>query len=259
MFDLELSRAILAAKKAGDVIKEVYSHPFKIWHKSKEQPVTEADRGADKIIQSTLLSAFPDDGWLSEESADTSERLHKKRVWIVDPLDGTKEFIAKIPEFAVSIGLSVNGSAVVGVIYNPISGELLSGSKGGGAFLLDKQVFVSNEENLNKARILSSRSETARGEWKNFEGRFIIQESGGLACKMLGIATGQAEGSFTLKPKSEWDFCAGTLIIQEARGRATHLDGSPLTFNNMKPRVPGLVYGNQAIHTQLLQFLKDEC
>lgn len=255
MFSRELSIAINAAKLASTAIMKVYATPFEVQHKSKEQPVTEADRQANDIIQKTILTAFPDDGWLSEESIDEAKRLNKKRVWIVDPLDGTKEFIAKIPEFAISIGLSVEGRTVVGVILNPATGRLFTAEKGKGAFCDGKSIRVSAETNLTQARILSSRSETSRGEWTNYQGKFVIQESGGMAHKMSVVAEGNAEGSFSLQPKSEWDLCAGLVLIEEAGGKVTHLDGSPFLFNKQNPHEPDIVYGNRAIYQKLIKFL----
>lgn len=255
MYKQEYELAIKAALKAGDAIMAVYTTSFKVDHKSPEQPITEADRQANQIILKTLLGAYPNDGWLSEETLDNPERLKKERVWIVDPLDGTKEFITRVPEFAVSIGLAVNGEAVAGVIYNPSTKQMFSGYKGGGAFLNEKKISVSKTTTLTYAKILASRSEIKRGEWKDFDGKFEIIPSGGMAHKMAMIATGEADGSFSLSPKNEWDFCAGTLLIKEAGGLVSRRDGSNFLFNKANPKTEDIVYGNKAIHKQLLEIL----
>lgn len=254
-YEREHELAKVAALKAGEAIMAVYATAFKVDHKSPEQPITEADRQANQIIQKTLLDAFPDDGWLSEETLDNHERLKKKRVWIVDPLDGTKEFINHIPEFAVSIGLSVDGEAVVGAIYNPSTKELFHGFQGGGAFLNGEKISVSKTTDLANAKILASRSEIKRGEWENFDKKFDVIKSGGMAHKMSVVVRGMADGSFSLSPKNEWDFAGGTLLMQEAGGIVSHKDGSPITFNKDNPRTGDIVYGNKSIHKQLLDIL----
>lgn len=247
-----------AARAAGEAIARVYAGPFTVEHKSKDQPVTEADREANRIIREEIARVFPDDGWLSEETVDDGSRLQKKRVWIVDPLDGTKEFIAKIPEFAVSIGLAVEGVAVVGVIFNPATGELFQAAQGAGALQNGKPIRVSGNSDLSRAKILASRSETARGEWKPFEGRFQIEMFGGMAWKMALVASGRADGSFSLTPKNEWDVCAGALIVAEAGGIVTHPKGTPLLFNGKKTRLEGILYANPAIHEKLFKMLEAE-
>lgn len=251
MFQHEYQIAIQAAQKAGGIIQKYYHADYTIEKKSPDQPVTIADREANEAIKQTLLTAFPADGWLSEETSDTKERLQKNRVWIVDPLDGTKEFINKIPEFAVSIALVVDQKPVVGVVYNPASGELFSVCKQGGAYLNKQKILVSQTRSLKQAIILASRSELSRNEWDPYQGCFHIKPSGGMAYKMSVVACGLADASFSLQPKTEWDFAAATLLIEEAGGRVCQLNGDPFLFNQTNPRVPGLVYGNP----QILQIL----
>ncbi len=256
MFEEELKVAKSAALKAGQAIMAVYATDFLVDHKSPEQPVTEADRRANQIIQQELLTVFPSDGWLSEETVDSPERLKKSRVWIVDPLDGTKEFVNKVPEFAVSIGLVFNGEAVVGVIYNPATGEMFFARKGGGAFVNEKTSLVSSQNNFSHALVLASRSESKRGEWKPYENKFVIQQSGGMAHKMSQVACGKADASFSLTPKNEWDFCAGTLIIHEAGGCASLPNGQPFIFNQPDPLVPGVLYSNQKLYQDFLDLIQ---
>lgn len=255
-YQKELQTAVEAAKLAGDHIKKIYNSSFTVEYKSKEQPITEADRGSNEIIKSIIDKNFPLDGWLSEETLDTADRLQKKRVWIIDPLDGTKEFISHVPEFAVSIGLSVDGKSVVGVIYNPITDELLAGALGHGATLNNKTIHVTSNTSLNTSRILASRSELARNEWKPFEGEFEIIPSGGMAHKIATVAAGKATASFSLSPKNEWDFCGGTIIIEEAGGQIGQKDGTPFTFNKANPLTQNIVYGPKTIFAELVKKLE---
>lgn len=252
MFKQELEVACQAAMCAGDAIMEVYQTAFSVDIKSPDQPVTEADRRSNVVIYNHIHQNFPQDGWLSEETVDDEIRLKKNRVWIVDPLDGTKEFISKVPEFAVSIGLQIDGEAVVGVIYNPVTKEMFSAQKGGGAFLNGMPIRVSEQSQLLKAVVLASRSESKRGEWKPYEGEFIISPSGGMAHKMTQVASGKADASFSLTPKNEWDFCAGVILVQEAGGRATLPSGEALIFNKQSPLVPGILYSNKNLYDAFL-------
>ena len=132
-FAEELRAAERAAREAGGIIAGLYQGDYRVKEKSRGNPVTTADLNANRAIREILAGRFPDDAWLSEEDADDPKRLDRSRVWIVDPLDGTREFIRGIPEFCVSIGLAVNGSPVLGVIYHPLRRELFDAVRGGGA------------------------------------------------------------------------------------------------------------------------------
>ena len=252
-FDAEYQVALHAALKAGEVVEKYFHQTVAVRHKSKNQPVTVADDEANAIIHQLVFNSFPKDGWLSEETKDNHLRLSCNRVWIVDPLDGTKEFINSIPEFAISIALVVKGRPVVGVVYNPITKEMFSAQVGKGAFLNQLSIHVSSQSDLVQAKILASRSELARDEWKSIEGGFHIVPAGGMAYKMVLVACGKCDGSFSLQPKSEWDICAGHLIVEEAGGMVTQLDGSAFVYNQKNVRVMGIVHSNSLLHSQILK------
>ncbi|HXN84850.1 MAG TPA: inositol monophosphatase family protein, partial [Candidatus Binataceae bacterium] len=131
----EADYARKAALAAGEILKRYYGTKYEIGSKGRDNPVTVADTEADSAIKSILTGAFPDYGWLSEETVDNSDRLDKRRVWIVDPLDGTKEFINGIPEFSVAIALIEDGVPILGVTYNPIKREMYSSARGVGCHL----------------------------------------------------------------------------------------------------------------------------
>src|SRR5580700_3582670 len=175
-YDRELTIARDGAIAAGAILQRYFRDGgYQIDSKGKNNPVTTADFEADSELKQILREAFPAYGWLSEETADNDDRLTRERVWIVDPLDGTKEFIKGIPEFVVAIALAEHGVPVLGVSYNPIKQELFSGIPGAGCFLDGKPVTVSNTSTLEHSTILASRSETARGEWKAYEGRVTVR------------------------------------------------------------------------------------
>lgn len=247
--------AVAAARAAGAVIRAIYTTDYTVDYKGKDSPVTVADRDANQKIHEILQSAFPDYGWLSEETADSPTRLSCRRVWVVDPMDGTKEFIQKIPEFAVSIGLVEDGVPVLGVAYNPLLGRLFWAVRGQGAWCEEQQLHVSGTARLADATILSSRSETKRGEWAAFASLFRTRATGSAAYKLALVASGEADATFTLVPKNEWDICAGALLVEEAGGMVTHLDGQPLRFNQPKTVLPGLVASNGLLQAQILDLI----
>ena len=246
--DPELKLAIAAAQQAGSTIMNYYEADYEIKDKGYHNPVTTADHASDSLLKSMLGEAFPDYGWLSEETVDSPERMKKERVWVVDPLDGTKEFIEGVPHFVVSIALVEDDQSVLGVLYNPVTEELFSATRGTGAFLNDKPVRCASKENPVDMIILNSRSETRRGLWKPFDGVFgELQAIGSVAYKLGLTAAGKADIFASLRPKNEWDICAGNCLINEAGGKLINLNGQPVTYNNTSTLIsPGLIAGDKA-------------
>ncbi len=252
----EKSLAIAAARAAGDIIRTIYETNYTVEYKSGDNsPVTRADREANRKIHTMLHANFPDYGWLSEETVDSPARLTTRRVWVVDPMDGTQEFIQKIPEFAVSIGLIEAGWPILGVVYHPSLDQLFWAVRGQGAWCGSRPLRVPATSRLAEATILSSRSETKRGEWKDFTSLFRARPLGSIAYKLACLASGEADASFTLRPKNEWDICAGTLLVEEAGGRVTTLSGKPVRFNQPTTLLQGVVASNGRLHTQLLELV----
>ena len=249
----EADYARKAALAAGEILMRYYGTDYEVGSKGKNNPVTIADTEADSAIKAILMHAFPDYGWLSEETVDNDERLSKRRVWIVDPLDGTKEFINKIPEFCVAIGLSDDGEPVVGVTYNPITQEMWWSGRGMGCHLGDHRVRATRTRVLQRASVLASRSETARGEWEVFHGVLKAVPKGSVAYKLAMVAGGKADATFTRSPKNEWDIGSGAALIIEAGGKMTDIDGNPMVFNKKITKCAGLVASNGILHDQLMQ------
>ena len=213
-------------------------------------PVTAADRAADRALREVLLREG--EGWLSEESTDDLSRLEKQRVWVVDPLDGTLEFVAGIPEWCVSVGLVENSRVVAGGITNPASGETFLGSLENGLTYNGKAVRASVRTTLGGAVVLASRSEVRRGEWEVFGNSPIaIRPTGSVAYKLALVAAGLADATWTLVPKHEWDVAAGVALVHAAGGFAECLDRSMPTFNNRSPVFPGLIAGGLALREKI--------
>jgi myo-inositol-1(or 4)-monophosphatase len=252
-----LEVAIDAAHAAGRAIRALYGRDMPVGRKGEAGPVTEADLASNACIRSLLSEAFPDDGWLSEESADRSDRLEKSRTWIIDPLDGTWEFTTGVPEFVVSIGLSVEGAAVLGVLYNPITEETFSGLRGEGAWLNGVPMHVSPTSDLAASAFCVSRTEIGKGLLKRFEGRLNLHPKGSIAYKCGLVAAGRYEGVFTHNPRNEWDICAGVAIIEAAGGRVTDRHGQPYRFNQSDPLKRPLIGSNTHVHGALLAALNE--
>jgi myo-inositol-1(or 4)-monophosphatase len=223
-------------------------------YKTGHDPVTEADRAVDAALRKELLR--DGEGWLSEESVDDRSRLDKNRVWIVDPLDGTREFIAGIPEFCVSVAMVQDGIPVAGGVCNPATNEVFLGSPETGVTYNGKPVHASQRKSLKGALVLASRSETKRGEWKRFEkGLLEVRPVGSVAYKLALVSAGLADATFTLTPKHEWDVAGGAALVSSAGGFVSTLQNSALRCNNKSPLLSGLVACGPFLHDELLSLL----
>ena len=226
---------------------------FKVGH----DPVTEADRAIDAVLRQNLLR--DGEGWLSEESVDDLARLDKECVWVVDPLDGTREFVKGIPEFCASIGYVRNGSPVAGGIFNPATNETFIGAIDSGVLYNGEPARASQRNGLQGASALASRSEIKRGEWKKFEqGPLQIVAMGSVAYKLAKVSAGLADITFTLTPKNEWDVAAGAALVVSGGGFVTTLDNAPLRANNRDPLLSGLIAGGPNLREDLLALLESD-
>lgn len=249
--------AVEAARCAADIIRRYYKTELEIELKGEDDPLTAADRESNACIHALVTQAFPDDGWLSEETADSKARLAKRRVWIVDPLDGTKEFTQHIPEFCVCIALVEDGRPIVGVELNPAADRLYVAVRGHGTTVDGAPARVSTQRVVADAEVMASRSEDKRGEWDAFKARCKVVLTGSVAFKLAQLSTGHGDATFTLTPKNEWDICAGSLLVEEAGGRVTGLDGKPLVFNQSSPLRPGMIASNGVLHQGLLALIAE--
>ena len=227
--------------------------------KGKGNPVTDADIEADDILKEILIKETPDFGWLSEETRDSKLRLDKKMVWVVDPLDGTKEFVEGIPNFVISIGLVENGIPVLGTIYNPVSEELFTAYKGNGVKLNGEYYRVSDNIQFSQMSMLNSRSETKAGLWKPYEKYFEeVKPIGSIAYKLALVSTSKSDMLGSLKPKNEWDICAGHCLINESGGKLLTSQGKEISYNNKDTLItPGLIAGNAIVVDNMVKLIQD--
>ena len=251
-----LERIQTALEAAVAAIAPFITVPVRADEKSAGRgPVTEADRAADRVLLKALLR--DGEGWLSEETVDDLVRLEKRHVWVVDPLDGTLEFVAGIPEWCVSVAFVENGRVVAGGILNPLTKETFLGHVEHGITYNGKPSQVGQTKDLNGALVLASRSEVRRGEWRPFENEpFQIRPMGSVAYKLARVAAGLADATWTLTPKNEWDVAAGAALVQAAGGFVRSLSSPDLAFNNKSSLLPGFVAAGPYLKEPILSLLR---
>jgi myo-inositol-1(or 4)-monophosphatase len=255
MVKKDLAKIKYALSEAKRTASKFTSGQIEAELKAGGDPVTAADVELDKVLKECLCD--DGDGWLSEETVDDLTRLDRSRVWVVDPLDGTREFIQGIDEWCISIGLVENGRVVAAGIYNPPRDQLFLGSRPTGVTLNGDRARISKCSTLAGARILASRSEVKRGEWDRFkDAPFNIVPCGSVAYKLAQVSAGLADATFTLVPKNEWDVAAGILLVEAAGGKVIDKQGRPLSFNREDTLFGGVIAAGQPLFGQIRRFLQ---
>ena len=250
-----LQRIETAISAAREIFSRYTPGAIDAEFKAGHDPVTEADRAIDAILRKTLLREG--EGWLSEESVDDLGRLDQKRVWVVDPLDGTREFVKGIPEFCVSIGLVEDGRPVAGGIHNPATHETFVGAIDCGVLYNGRPATASTRTSLQGALTLASRSEVKRGEWKPFEkGPLQVRAMGSVAYKLALVSAGLADITFTLTPKHEWDVAAGAALVLSSGAFVGTLENRHFHANNRNPLISGLIACAPHLREPLLTLLE---
>lgn len=269
MLQNELETAIKLARLAGQNILCHYETEFETEEKlgvdNFYEPVTIADKEASRIIVDGLIDAFPDDGVLSEEEPDDQSRLSKKRVWIIDPLDGTAGFVRKDGDFAVQIGLTEKGRAILGVVFLPFHDALYYGVKGGGAFAelnngVPFALAVSGKTDFEEMDLAASRSHRSPRLSRVIEDLGIRSEvrRGSVGLKIGLIGTQVCDLYIHLSPRSKiWDTCAPEIILEEAGGKLTDLFGFPFRYNLRDVQNHnGILATNAVSHASVVERLK---
>jgi 3'(2'), 5'-bisphosphate nucleotidase len=263
----ELQFACKVAREAATIVNTFYVGSSEVRYKSDREPVTEADRSANQHIVTRVRTMFPNDGLLSEESKDDLSRLNKQRVWIIDPLDGTKEFIARNGEFSIMIGLAIDGYPALGIVMQPESGLLYAGAAGMGAFLYEAEervpITVSDTDKSNRMVLVSSRSHRQQIVDRMRSALRITSErvSGSVGLK-VGLITRQLSDLY-LHPSpgcKEWDLCAPHALLEAAGGKMTDCWGEPIRYNKRDVRAHnGLVASNGTIHEEIVETVARIC
>jgi len=265
MLDREIAEAARIARDAGAILMEIYATEFDVAYKAEADPVTEADTKANAYIVDQIRRAFPDDGVVAEESEDRSDALEAGRCWYVDPLDGTKEFVARNGEFSVMLGLAIDGVAMAGVVYRPEGDKLYSGVVGEGAYLEagDKRtpLCVSTVAEPSRLKLVISRSHRNRAVSDVIAQLGITDEtsSGSVGLKAGLIAEQAADLYLHIAAKSSrWDACGPEAILKAAGGRFTNLTGNPYHYGgtDMRNR-SGILACNAAAYDAVLPVARE--
>jgi 3'(2'), 5'-bisphosphate nucleotidase len=266
-YDRELGIALELAREAGAAVLSFYEGPLDIEQKAgadDREPVTQADKLANEIIVERLRREFPGNGILAEESIDTSHRLDKSRVWMIDPLDGTTGFIDGNGDFAVQIGLTDNGECVLGVVYQPLTGVLYRAVRGKGTWIErpecePEQARVSIHTDISTMRLAASRSHRSPRMDKVVQAFGLKEEvrRGSVGIKVGLIVEQQCDLYIHLSPRTkQWDTCAPEIILREAGGRLTDLFGRSLRYNKAEVQNRnGVVASNGVAHERVIEAL----
>ncbi|MCU0595745.1 MAG: inositol monophosphatase [Desulfobacterota bacterium] len=255
-FEKELSAARQIALEAGALLKGFLGRITQIAHKSETDLVTEADLQSEKLILESLGRRFPGDSVLTEESG--AHGHGSKRVWLIDPLDGTINFAHELPFFAVSMGLQVEGETVVGVVYSPCTQECFEGAKGVGAFLNQRPITVSKTTELIHSLLATGIPYTVRQNPGDIFRRFSnltlrsrgVRRIGSAALDLCYVAAGRFAGYWE-QDLNPWDTAAGAFFVEEAGGRVTDFEGNP--FN---PFLKTILATNSLIHEDMMAALR---
>ena len=241
----ELEVAVAAAVAAGDEVARMRREGLRFGRKDGWELVSEADVRAAEMLHDHLRAAFPGDGWLSEEHDDGPERLACDRVWIVDPVDGTREYLQGIPEYAISVALAIRGEATLGVVHNPATGELFAASCVGAA--------ERPPETLpRRFSVLVGRGEHHWDEVPPLPPGAKTTGVGSVAYRLARVAAGYSDAVLTNYGRSEWDVAAGVALCRAAGLRATGTLGGPIPLNQRQPVVRGLLAAAPGLHAHLL-------
>ena len=244
--DLELLKE--AALEAGELALTFFGKDPETWLKGGKSPVSEADIAVDRFLTSELRGKRPDYGWLSEETTDNPERLDRTRTFIVDPIDGTRAFLAGGSEWTVAVAVVEDGRPVAGVVYAPVRNEVFTAQAGKGAFLNDVAIAVSPASDVKQAS-LSGPPSVIDHKGLGATGVTAHAYIRSLAYRMALVANGQVDIGVARAGPSDWDLAAADLLVQEAAGKLTDLAGERLLYNKPKTRHPALI----ATSTRLLE------
>ncbi|MBD0866389.1 MAG: 3'(2'),5'-bisphosphate nucleotidase CysQ [Rhodobacteraceae bacterium] len=248
----DLALLIDAAQQAGDIACRYFGSDAQKWMKPDGTGlVTEADLAVDAFLSEYFCRARPDYGWLSEETEDTGDRLTRDRVFVVDPIDGTRSFAKGSNTWAHSLALIEHGRSVAGVIYLPNRGLLYAAAANQGATLNGSGLTVSDQSDLDRAQMLVTRPNLDPEHWTRVP-LFQCSYRPSLAYRMALVAEGRFDGILTFRPSWEWDIAAGDIILREAGGCCTDQIGHALRFNNAHPATNGIIAGNPDLHRAVM-------
>ncbi|HUE65537.1 MAG TPA: 3'(2'),5'-bisphosphate nucleotidase CysQ [Rhizomicrobium sp.] len=253
MPDLEDLRLLEdTVREAGHIARKYYGGDYKRWSKEGGSPVTEADLAVNKYLCDHLTAARPAYGWLSEENTDDPARLSRRKVFIIDPIDGTIAFLKNRPHFTICAAIVVEGRPCCGVVYNPAKEELYSARQGAGAHCNGLAIQVGERKKLEGCLMLGDRTQLTRAPWPPMH----VQNRNSVAYRLALVADGGADASVSLTSKRDWDLAAADIILSEAGGRLTDASGAVLIYNRPVTLQSSIVAANPELHAEIVSLLR---
>lgn len=250
--------ALLAGvvREAGALALSLFRTELKSWTKGQSSPVSEADIAVNDLIETRLRAATPDYGWLSEESADDPSRLGKPLTWIVDPIDGTRAYLARQEDWSVSIALVADGLPVLGAVFAPASDEFFFATRGRGTALNGVPVAPAPGAAIDFPKIAGPKPLVERlGGMR--EGESLHPRIGSLALRLVRVAEGRLDAAFAGGHSRDWDLAAADLIVHEAGGEMTTLAGERMVYNQTDVRHGLLVAAGRARHAHIVRHFRE--
>jgi len=227
-FQDDLAILETAVRDAGEIARKAFhENDLKVWDKVENHPVTDADIAVNDYLAKTLRPLRPDYGWLSEETKDDHSRHACPRTFVVDPIDGTRAFIDRSPNFAVSVAIIENGVSIAGALYNPLTDEMFTAYKGGGAKLNGKAITPTGRTQLEGCHMVGYPRKFRRLGWPDMN----VTVANSMAYRIALVACGQADATVAFTPKSDWDLAAAELIAVEAGAKITDLRGNAFRYD----------------------------
>jgi myo-inositol-1(or 4)-monophosphatase len=245
-------RLIVEAARAAGVLVMPQFGRVKSWEKVKGHPVSEADLAANALLHELLLGARPGYGWLSEETLDEPQRLERRRVFVVDPIDGTRAFMAGRSEFTISVALVEDGAPVIGAVYNPATDEMFEAVAGGGARKNGEPLGVRDGHDFTGTRFLAGKRSFQEALGPDAERSAAVWVNS-MAYRLGLVAAGDFDGAISLFGTHDWDIAAGALLVTEAGGRISLSDGSDIRFNQPNSRHASMVAAGPRRHARLIE------
>lgn len=247
----DLALALDAVRAAGALARSRFGGPLDVRQKGSQGPVTDVDLAVDRLLHAELGGARPDYGWLSEETAEDGSRLTRARSWVVDPIDGTRAFVAGRPHWTVCVGLLVDGVAAAGVVYNPMTDECFHASLGQGAYRNGAAIRASDQHQIEGCRMLGDAKMFQHPAWPKPWPAMQVETRNSIAYRMCLVAAGDFDAAVALSAKSDWDVAAAAVIVSEAGGVAGTHTGAPFAFNRPDPIQTSLLASGSALHPLL--------
>ncbi|MGI9382473.1 MAG: inositol monophosphatase family protein [Methyloligellaceae bacterium] len=251
--DADLALLIEAVRDAGALALSYFGQGPEARLKPDGTQVSDADLAVDAELKSRLTGARPAYGWLSEETADDGRRLETPRVWIVDPIDGTRAFLKEHPEWTVAAALVEHGQPVLAAVYNPPKDEFFWAARGAGAHLNDRRIHVSDRSELAGCRLFAARNLFRRDIWQEPWPEVETVWVNSIAYRLALVAAGRGEGTLSLSRKSDWDLAAADLLVHEAGGIVTTRAGEALTYNRPRPEHDSVVAAGPLLHPAVIE------